>query len=97
MSLKEAKEEAEAVMDSAEMLIDTFPGKGSTVRKLKDKISKLEQEIQDPDSERSLRNIVEEIKELMNELEDEGMSPDPVGPEEPGVDDMHPDDEMPPF
>lgn len=99
MSLDQAKEEAEAVIDSAEMLLDTFPGEGKTARELKGKISELEQEVQDPDSERSLRNLIQEVKELMDDLEEQGMESDPM---EPGMDEgmggpQEPEDDMPPF
>lgn len=98
MSLDQAKEEAEAVIDSAEMLLDTFPGEGKTARELKGKITELEQEVQDPDSERSLRSLIEDVKELMDELEEQGMDADPM---EPGMEDgMGPqdmEDDVPPF
>jgi len=100
MSLDEAKQEAEAVIDSAEMLLDTFPGEGKTARELRGKITELEQEVQDPDSERSLRKLVEEIKELMDDLEEQGMDSDPMGPgmeEGGGMGPQEPEDDMPPF
>lgn len=98
MSLDEAKQEAEAVIDSAEMLLDTFPGEGKTARELRGKITELEQEVQDPDSERSLRKLVEEIKELMDDLEEQGMESDPMGPGmDEGMGPQEPEDDMPPF
>lgn len=98
MSLEEAKQEAEAVIDSAEMLLDTFPGEGKTARELKGKITELEQEVQDPDSERSLRKLVEDVKELMDELEEQGMESDPMGPGmDEGMGPQEPEDDMPPF
>lgn len=98
MSLDEAKEEAEAVIDSAEMLLDTFPGEGKTARELKGKITELEQEVQDPDSERSLRKLVNDVKDLMDELEEQGMDADPMGPGmDEGMGPQEPEDDMPPF
>lgn len=95
MGLKERKEEAEAVLDSAEMTLETFGSTGSKGTELRTKISQLEQELQDPDSEASLRKLIEEIRDLMDEVQESSggmMQEEPGGP---GA--MGPDDEMPPM
>ncbi|QGA80471.1 hypothetical protein [Candidatus Nanohalobium constans] len=103
MSLKEKREEAEAVLDSAEMTLETFGGTGKTARELETKVSQLEAELQDPDSESSLNKLIEEIRELMEDIEqggadpmmdDPGMGGGPGGG--PGAGGM-PDDDMPPM
>ncbi len=102
MTLKEKKEEAEAILDSAEMLLETFGGTGGPANKLRKKITELEEELQDPESEQKLNQLISEIKELMDQLQDQpmeeghedemGMGPDPE--DEMG---MGPDDDVPPF
>lgn len=98
MGLKERKEEAEAVLDSAEMTIETFGSTGSAARELETKISQLEQELQDPDSESSLKKLINEIRDLMDDVQESGagdmMHEEPGGPGAPGG---MPDDEMPPL
>lgn len=101
MGLKERKEEAEAVLDSAEMTIETFGATGKAGRKLETKISQLEQELQDPDSESSLNKLIDEIRELMDEVQQSGqddfMAGEPGGPAQgPGGGGI-PDDDMPPI
>lgn len=85
MSLEEAKEEAEAVLDSAEMILETVP-ENSQTRNLKTKIRELEQELQDPDSARSLKKKINEVRELMEEVKDQPAEDDFMepGPQEPG-------------
>ena len=102
MSLQEKREEAEAVLDSAEMTLETFGGTGKTARELEAKVSQLEAELQDPDSEKSLKKLIEEIRELMEDIEQGGADPmmdDPgMGPGGgPGGAGGMPDDDMPPM
>lgn len=86
MSLEELKEEAEAVLDSAEMVLETIPEpRTGKAKDLEMEISKLEDEIQDPDSETSLENQIEEVRKLMDEVQEEAMSDsmdEPMGPED---------------
>lgn len=98
MSLAETKEEAEAVLDSAEMIIETMP-RSDTTRELERKISELESEIQDPDSERSLRKLIDEIRELMDDIQEEPVGEPMGGPDQGGMggEGMPPDDDMPPI
>ncbi|MFB6144049.1 MAG: hypothetical protein ABEJ98_01940 [Candidatus Nanohaloarchaea archaeon] len=103
MSISERKEEAEAVLDSAEMVLETVPGpKSGKAKELEQAITRLEQELQDPDSESSLKELIEEIRDLMDEVQEDAMDEDPVmGPEDemgggvggPG----DPGDDVPPF
>jgi len=103
MSLKEKRKEAEAVLDSAEMTLETFGGTGKTARKLEQKVSQLETEIQDPDSASKLSSLIEDIRELMEDIEqgggdmmmdDPGMGgPGAGGPPGGGM----PDDDIPPM
>lgn len=87
MSLQEAREEAEAVLDSAEMILETYGGAGEMTRKLESKITELEKELQEPESESSIREIIEELKKLMEKVQsspgDDMMDEDPMGPGEP--------------
>ena len=77
MSLAEAKEEAEAVLDSAEMVLETIPEpRTGTAKDLEIKLSKLEKELQDPDSEESLRKLVRDIRDLMEEAQEDAMQGD---------------------
>lgn len=103
MSIKERKKEAEAVLDSAEMTLETFGSTGTKARELKQKVSKLNAELQDPDSEKSLEKLIEEVRDLMEEVEQRGgndVMMDEPGLEGPGAgappSDM-PDDDMPPI
>lgn len=99
MSLKETKEEAEAVLDSAEMTLETFPAGGETRRELERKIVELEQELQDTDSESELKKLIKDIRQLMEDIQEEGVEE----PMEPGmemgggIDEVPPDDDVPPF
>ena len=78
MSLSEAKEEAEAVLDSAEMVLETIPEpRTGTAKDLEVKLSKLEKELQDPDSEDSLRKLIREVRDLMEDAQDDAMQEDP--------------------
>lgn len=101
MSIQERKEEAEAVLDSAEMILETFPGHSKAAKELKGKITELEQELQDPESEKALKDLIEDIQELMDELQEEGMEEPAMGPEEggmgPGGGFDEPEDDVPPF
>lgn len=102
MSLQERKEEAEAVLDSAEMVLETIPEpRTGKAKDLELEISKLEKEIQDPDSEESIEELIESVRDLMKEVQDEAMQEEPMGPEDemgmgpggpPG-----PDEDVPPF
>jgi len=103
MSIKERRKEAEAVLDSAEMTLETFGGTGKAARDLRQKVSQLETELQDPDSEKSLKNLIEEVRDLMEEVEQGGgdMMMEEPGIEGPGAGgppngDM-PDDDIPPI
>lgn len=86
MSLQELKEEAEAVLDSAEMVLETIPEpRTGKAKDLELEISKLGDEIKDPDSESSLQNQIDEVRELMDEVQEEAMSDsmdEPMGPED---------------
>ena len=98
MSLAEKREEAEAVLDSAEMTLETFGGTGKAARDLRSKVSQLETKIQEADSERELNSLIEDIRELMEEVEQGGA--DDMMMEEPGMNQpggSPPDDEMPPM
>lgn len=98
MSIKERREEAEAVLDSAEMILETYGGSGKAARELKEKIHELEQELQDPESETALKELIEEIRDLMESLEDEPMDP-VMGPgDEMGAGELGgPEDDIPPI
>lgn len=100
MSLQEKREEAEAVLDSAEMLLETYTGAGEKKRELERKIHDLEQELQDPDSESSLKQIIDDIRELMDDLKDQPMDDQMGDPVMGGGDELGPgpaDDDMPPI
>lgn len=74
MSLAEAKEEAEAVLDSAEMVLETIPEpRTGTAKDLEIKLSELEKELQDPDSEESLRKLIRKVRDLMEDAQDDAM------------------------
>lgn len=100
MSLAEAKEEAEAVLDSAEMIVETYGGAGQQTRKLESKIEELSKELQDPESEKSIRKLIDQLKELMEKVQsspsddmmDEDMMGGPGGAMGPG-DSMGPDED----
>lgn len=78
MSLAEAKEEAEAVLDSAEMVLETIPEpRTGTAKDLEIKLSELEEELQDPDSEESLRRLIREVRDLMEEAQEDAMHDEP--------------------
>lgn len=84
MSLQEAKEEAEAVLDSAEMVLETIPEpRTGKAKDLEIKLSELEKELQDPDSEESLRKLIREVRDLMEEAQDDAIHDEPgMGPED---------------
>ncbi len=101
MSIQERREEAEAVLDSAEMLLETYPGAGEKKRELERKVNELERELQDPDSEQSLKKLIDDIRGLMDDMKDEpvdeSMDEPMMGPEDnmgpgPGM-----EDDVPPF
>lgn len=96
MSVQERREEAEAVLDSAEMMLETYPGAGEKSRKLEGKIKELEQELQEPESESRLRELIDDIRELMEQMKDEPIEPD-MGHEEDMGGGMGPGDDMPPI
>lgn len=96
MSLKEKREEAEAVLDSAEMTLETFGGTGKTARKLEAKVSELETELQEPDSESKLNSLIKDIRDLMEEVEQGGGDMMVEEPGQMGPGEM-PDDDMPPM
>lgn len=99
MSISEKKEEAEAVLDSAEMTLETFGDTGKKARELKGKVTELEQQLQDPDSERKIEELIEDIRDLMEEVQDEPGGDPMMG--EPGGQDLGggppPEDDMPPM
>jgi len=95
MSISSKKKEAEAALDSARMILDTFGGSSTSSRKLESKVSELEAQIESPDSERRLDSLIEEVRTLMDELEDSGGDAMMEGPDmAPSTgrseDDMHP-------
>lgn len=84
MSIADKKEEGEAVLDSAEMVLETMPepytGKA---KELDQKVTQLENELQDPDDEKSLNDLIEEVRELMDEVQEDAMHDEPMmGPED---------------
>ncbi|MFB6158742.1 MAG: hypothetical protein ABEJ95_03720 [Candidatus Nanohalobium sp.] len=101
MSLEEKRQEAEAVLDSAEMTLETFGGTGKAARELRTKVSQLETKLQEADSERELENLIEEVRELMEKVEEDsgGTMMDDPGMEGPGAGGpgSMPDDDMPPM
>jgi molecular chaperone DnaK (HSP70) len=100
MSLEEKREEAEAVLDSAEMTLETFGGTGKTANELRTAVTKLENKLQEADSERELENLIEEVRELMEKVEEDSadMMMDDPGMEAPGgPGGGMPDDDMPPI
>lgn len=103
MSLDEKVEEAEAVLDSAEMVLETIPEpRTGKAKDLEIKISEMEKEIQDPDSEESLEELIQEIRDLMDEAQEDAMEDPDMGPGggEPGPGGMGPggpEDDVPPF
>lgn len=94
MSIKSKVEEAEATLDSAEMLLESMPGGGKTRRELKSKVRALEQEIQEPDSESSLDSLISDVRDLITEMEDEDVDP---GMMEDEMNDIPPEDNIPPM
>lgn len=104
MSIQEKKKEAEAVLDSAEMVLETIPEpRTGKAKDLEIEISKLEDEIKEPDSEESLQTVIESVRDLMDEVQEDAMQE----PMEPG-DEMGgmgpggappggPEDDVPPF
>lgn len=96
MSIQEKKEEADAILDSAEMILETYGSRGEAARELERKVNELSRELEDPESEKSLQKLIDDIQELMEDMQQEpadepmidgeGMG---MGPEEPG-DDMPP-------
>ena len=104
MSLAEAKEEAEAVLDSAEMVLETIPEpRTGAAKDLEIKLSELEKELQDPDSEESLRKLIRKVRDLMEESQEDAIHDDPgMGPGEdmgmgPGGPPGGPEGGEPPF
>lgn len=98
MGLKERKEEAEAVLDSAEMTLETFGRSGKAASDLEAAVRQLEQELQDPDSESSLKKLINEIRDLMDEVQESGGGGDFMAEEPgPGGPGGMPDDDMPPI
>jgi hypothetical protein len=102
MSLEEKRKEAEAVLDSAEMTLETFGGTGKAARELKTAVTKLENKLQEADSERELNKLIEEVRELMEKVEEDAGDPmmdedmgGPGGGAPPGG--GMPDDDMPPM
>ncbi|MFB6182742.1 MAG: hypothetical protein ABEI78_01625 [Candidatus Nanohaloarchaea archaeon] len=107
MSLEEKKEEAEAVVDSAEMVLETVPEpRSGKAKKLETKTRELEQQIQDPDSEQKIDSLITEVRDLMDEVQEDVMDEPEMGmddelggnqgygPEDPGGE---PGGEPPPF
>ncbi|MFB6203424.1 MAG: hypothetical protein ABEK01_02940 [Candidatus Nanohaloarchaea archaeon] len=93
MSLKDTKEEAEALLDSAEMTIESVPGSGSIKNELQSKTMELESTLEEAESEKEIREKMKEVKDLMDDLEDRGMD----SFQEPEGDNMMPDEDVPPF
>ncbi|MFB6245066.1 MAG: hypothetical protein ABEJ03_01835 [Candidatus Nanohaloarchaea archaeon] len=104
MSIQVKREEAEAVLDSAEMILETYGGAGKKTRELETAIKNLEQELQEPESEDSIEEMTEEVRSLMEDMKNSpgggsGMMEDGEmmggGPEDP-MGGPGPDDSMPP-
>jgi chromosome segregation ATPase len=69
MSLKDAKQNAEKVLDSAEMVLETIPEpKGKAGRELESKAKKLRSI---PEEAKELRDLTKEVRELMEEAQEE--------------------------
>lgn len=72
MSLKDAKQNAEKVLDSAEMVLETIPEpKGKAGRELESKAKKLRSMVDDPEEAKELRDLTKEVRELMEEAQEE--------------------------
>ena len=98
MGLKERKEEAEAVLDSAEMTLETFGRSGKAASELEATVRQLEQELQEPDSASSLKKLINEIRDLMDDVQESGGGGDFMAEEPgPGGPGGMPDDDMPPI
>lgn len=106
MSIEERKEEAEAVLDSAEMVLETIPEpRTGKAKDLEMEISKLEDEMQDPEDEETLEELIESVRDLMEEVQEDAMQEDPMGPEDEmgggmgpgGAPPGGPEDDVPPF
>ena len=98
MSIQEKKEEAEAVLDSAEMILETYGSKGEVARELERKVSELSSELEDPESEKSLQKLMDEIQELMEDIQKDSMDEPAMGPDGMGgMGPAEPEDDVPPF
>lgn len=105
MSIEERIKEAEAVLDSAEMVLETIPEPYTGKAKdLEIKISELEDAMKDPEDEGQLENLIEEVRKLMDEAQENAMQDEPnLGPEDemgmgPGGEPPGgPGDDMPPI
>lgn len=86
MTLSEAKQNAEAVADSAEMVLETIPEPmGKSGRELDEKTSELRAEVEDPESESKISNLTDEVKDLMEEAKQSaGEQPMDMGQEPRG-------------
>lgn len=104
MSIQEKKKEAEAVLDSAEMVLETIPEpRTGKAKDLEIEISKLEDEIKEPDSEKSLQSVIESVRDLMDEVQEDAMQ-EPMEPGDKmggmgpgGAPPGGPEDDVPPF
>ncbi|MFB6209110.1 MAG: hypothetical protein ABEJ56_03130 [Candidatus Nanohaloarchaea archaeon] len=103
MSIEDKKQDAEAVLDSAEMVLETIPEpRTGKAKDLELEISKLEKEIQEPDSEESIEELIQSVRDLMEEVQDEAMQDETVPDQEmggmgPGAPPGEPGDDVPPF
>jgi len=99
MSIQDKKEEAEAVLDSAEMILETYGGAGKRGRELETKIKELQQELQEPESESSLETLINDIRDLMENMKDQpdAMDDGMMGHEEAMGGPGGPDDSPPPI
>lgn len=104
MSLEEREEEAEAVLDSAEMVLETVPEpRTGTAKDLERKITELEQELQNPEDEKTLKDLIDDIRDLMDDVQEDAMQDDPMmGPGDdmgggPGMGPGGPEDDVPPI
>lgn len=78
-------EEAEAVIDSAEMTLEAFGGRGASARKLETKVEELRDAVDDPDQEvggliEEVRDLMEDVKTDTSNMQDDGMPDDGMPP-----------------
>jgi hypothetical protein len=63
------------------MVLETIASRGTKARELERKISELEDQLEDPDSESKLDSLIEKIRELMDEVQQDAIMDEPdMGP-----------------